>query len=243
MIVADPITHDRVQKTRTIFQSTRTYTDVHRRARKCICMHTLSDHSSSSHRPGCLSGVTEKKSHPSQNDVDVPHDYFRPYNALARAERLHSLSLARRQHPRNRSSARTRTRTTADRRRIPACAVIYRFCDIYLDTYIGTDNLDRSVYRVSVYRAAFGRSELIFHGLPIFPATEACYPTWYPRGRPSIRLSARVCRRGINGLVRGCSLHRSFRDCCPRLHARALACTRPAVEQDIGIFKFNSYPA
>jgi hypothetical protein len=76
--------------------------------------------------------------------------------------------------------------------------------------------------RISVYRAAFAQSELIFHGLPIFPATEACHPDGGIRVavRPYVHpLGFVVAESTADQLVRGCSLRRPFHSACrPRLH-------------------------
>nr|XP_034179403.1 uncharacterized protein LOC117603917 isoform X1 [Osmia lignaria] len=66
---------------------------------------------------------------------------------------------------------------------------LYRFT-MLPDTYI-VDNLDHSAYRVHILPAR--HAVLIFHGLSILLATEAC-PTSYPGQPPSER------RRGIKNV-------------------------------------------
>jgi len=67
--------------------------------------------------------------------------------------------------------------------------------------------------RISVY-LRYLRLELIFHGLPIFPATEACHPDGGIRVavRPYVHpLGFVVAESTADQLVRGCSLRRPFR--------------------------------
>lgn len=80
---------------------------------------------------------------------------------------------------------------------------VYRSA-IQLDTYIGTDNLDHSVYRARIYRRRAGRSSFF---------TDCRFSRQLKRARrryPRCPLGFVVAESTADRLVRGCSLHRSF---------------------------------
>jgi len=189
----DPITHDRVQEVRAT-SSTRVHS---------------SDHSSSFHRPGCLSGVTEK-SLIRRKTTAMSRNLFRPYNALARVVAIHSLSPAWRKHPPRESLlARTTTRT---------CRVSSFTVQRYNLTHISVLTIRIVVFSalISVYALPSAGRSSFFTDCRFSRQLKRAIPTRYPRGRPSVRSSVHplgfvVAESTADQLVRGCSLRRSFR--------------------------------
>lgn len=148
----------------------------------------------------------------------APQHHFRP---LARRLRLSRLPFSSRVHPQEPSYPHGQAAYARHTR-------VYRSA-IRLDTYIGTDNLDHSVYRARIYRRPAVRSSF-FTDCRFSRQLKRARRCRYPR-RP---LGFVVAESTADRLVRGCSLHRSLplAACSPsrgrtsgytRAHARAYA--------------------